>query len=135
MLTIACPSVNKLRFTPLLARSVGLDPPGIFTTQRGLAHRPIHAQPGPIYLFQFIKLLYPFLPQFEEHSGLNPLPVAVVPCRTGTQVGLVERFPLATGSQDVKNAVGTFSIRDTRASTPESVRIHVNRQQRLQDIP
>src|SRR6266487_1601070 len=41
-----CPKVRRLRFTPLLPRSVGLGP--VFSpAQRGLGHRPIQSRASP----------------------------------------------------------------------------------------
>ena len=53
-------SVNRLRLTPALPRSVGLGP--VFPpTQGGLGHGSVHAQPTPVQTLQFIVTLQPRL--------------------------------------------------------------------------
>src|SRR5713101_5728650 len=67
-----CPSVSRLRLTPVLPRSVGLGavfPP----TQRRLCHRSVHTQPSPVQSLQFIKLFHPRLPEFQKHPRRYPL--------------------------------------------------------------
>src|SRR5512146_1282450 len=72
-----CPSVNKLRLTPDLARSVGLGPL-FFPAQRGFGHRPVHTYPFPINPLQLVEALDPCLPQLQEHTGFLPLLKPVV---------------------------------------------------------
>src|SRR5947207_2095589 len=71
-----CPSVSKLRFTPLLPRSVGLEPV-FFPAQRRFGHRPVHREPLPVNSMEFIKLLNSGLPEFEEDARLHPLLKAI----------------------------------------------------------
>ena len=66
-----CPSVSRLRLTPLLPRSVGLGPV-FFPAQRRFGHGPIHREPVPIDSAGLLKLLQSGLPQLEEDSGLPP---------------------------------------------------------------
>src|SRR5215210_5297044 len=71
------PSVNRLRLTPLLARSVGLGPV-FFPSERGLRHRAVHAQPLPVNPLQLLKLLPPRPPQLYEHPGRHPFLKAIM---------------------------------------------------------
>src|SRR5512136_869869 len=82
-----CPSVNRLRLTPDLARSVGLGP--LFSpAQRGFGHRPVHTHPFPVNALQLVKAIHPHLPEFQKHPGCNPLLIAIVGGGTGAQVSL-----------------------------------------------
>jgi hypothetical protein len=129
-----CPSVSRLRFTPLLPRSVGLGPV-FFPAQRGFGHCPIHAQPAPVDPVQLIELLDSCLPQLEEDVRFHPLLKAIMRCRVRTQFGLVQGLPLAAGSQHIKNGVGTTAVRHARSSPAKTMRVHMDRQQRLQRRP
>jgi hypothetical protein len=55
--------------------------------------------------------------------------------RMGTQLGVIQRLPLAAGPQDVEDRIGTTPIRHTRSPAPKAMRIDVDGQQRLQDRP
>src|SRR5258708_32084359 len=129
-----CPSVSKLRLTPLLPRSVGLGPV-FFPAQRRFGHRPVHTQPLPVNATEFIKLLNSGLPECEEDSRLHPLLKAIIGCRVRTQLGLIQGLPLATRSQHVEDGIGTVAIRHPWASSPKAMGIHMHRQQRLQLRP
>src|SRR5438270_3942555 len=72
-----CPSVSRLRFTPLLPRSVGLGPV-FFPAQGGFGHRPIHREPFPINALEFLKLRESGLPEVEEDSRSHPLLKAIM---------------------------------------------------------
>jgi len=109
--------------------------PGVFSAQRRFGHRPVHAQPGPIYAFQFIELLHTRLPQLEKHPRRDPFLVTVVGGRTGAQLGFVEGFPLAASAQHVEDRIRTLPVGGAGPASSKAVRIHVNRQQRLQDGP
>ena len=108
---------------------------GVFAAQGRFGHGPIHAQPGPIKARQLIKLRHTRLPQPQKDVGLNPDLIAIMCRRAGTQVGVVERFPLAASPQHIKNRIRALPIRDPRPSAPKAVRIHVDRQQWLQNRP
>jgi hypothetical protein len=129
-----CPSVSRLRFTPRLLRSVGLGP--VFPpAQWGLGHRPIHREPVPVDSTQLLKLLGASLPEFEEDACLHSLLKAVMRARVRTQLGLIQRLPLASRSQDVEDGIRTVAIRRSWASSPETMRIHMHRKPRLQHHP
>ena len=53
----------------------------------------------------------------------------------GARLGLVQRLPLAAGSQDKENRIGTISIRCTWSSPSEAVRIDMDGQEGLQNTP
>src|SRR5687767_5263755 len=129
-----CPSVSRLRLTPLLPRSVGFGPV-FFSPERCLRHRSIHAQPVPVDALEFVKLLDACLPELQEDASLDPLLEAVVSSGFGTQVGLVESFPLTASAQDVEDGVGAAAVRDAGASTTEAVGVDVLREKRLKDSP
>src|SRR5512135_768050 len=99
-----CPSVSRLRFTPLLPRSVGLGPV-FFPAQWGFGHRPIHREPVPVNPAQLIKLLQSCLPEFEEDSRFHPLLKTVMRRRMRTQLGLIQGLPLAACAQHVENGI------------------------------
>src|SRR5438128_389271 len=85
-----CPSVSMLRLTPLLPRSVGLGPV-FFPTQ-----------PLPVNPTQFIELLNSGLPELEKDSRFDPLLKAIMGRRMRTQLGLIQRLPLAASPQHVE---------------------------------
>src|SRR5258708_27681197 len=95
-----CPSVSRLRFTPLLPRSVGLGPV-FFPAQWGFGDRPIHRKPVPVDPTQLLKLLESCLPAFEEDSGLHPLLKAIMRRSMRAPFGLIEGLPLPSRAQDV----------------------------------
>src|SRR6478736_5166033 len=72
-----CPSVSKLRLTPLLPRSVGFRPV-FFSPERCLRHRSIHTQPSPVDALQFVKLLDAGIPQLQEDASFDPFLEAVM---------------------------------------------------------
>src|SRR5574340_599093 len=66
-----CPSVRRLRLTPLLPRSVGLGP--LFSPrQRGFGHCAVHTQPIPGDPFQFVKAFESALPKFQKDACFYP---------------------------------------------------------------
>jgi hypothetical protein len=117
-----CPSVSRLRFTPLLPRSVGLGPV-FFPAQRRFGHGPIYREPVPVDPAELIKLLHSGLPQFEEDSRLHPLLKAVMCGRMRTQLGLIEGLPLAARAQYIEDRVGTVSIGHARSSPAKAMRM------------
>ena len=120
--------------TPRLPRSVGLRPV-FFPPERCLRHRSIHTHPAPVDAVQFVKLLDPGIPEFQEDASLNPLLKAVMRSRFGTQVGVRESFPLTAGAQNVEDGVGAPAIGDTGAAAAEAVGVEAHRDERLQDGP
>src|SRR5262245_48713439 len=80
------PSVNRLRLTPLLARSVGLGPV-FFPPERCLRHRPIHAEPPPVDPLQLLKLFHSRLPQLQKYPRCHPGLEPVMRRGMGTQAG------------------------------------------------
>jgi hypothetical protein len=73
-------SVNKLRLTPPLPRSVGLRPV-FFPAQWGLRHRTIHGQPRLVNSIECINGQKPQATKFLEDAGIAPLLEPSV-CRT-----------------------------------------------------
>ena len=128
------PSVNRLRLTPLLARSVGFGPV-FFPPERRLGHRAVHAQPVPVDALQLIKLSHPRLPEFQEDVCCNPLLKAVVGGGFGTQLGLRSGLPIGSRAEHVKNGIGTAAIRHARTATAKAVGIHPYWEQRGQNSP
>jgi hypothetical protein len=52
-----------------------------------------------------------------------------------TQLGLIQRLPLAARAQDVEDRICTAPIRDTWSSTSKAVRVHMLWQQGVQQRP
>src|SRR3712207_4010246 len=71
------PSVSTERFTPRLPRSVGLRlrriAAGFPPAQRGLAHRPVQRQPGPVDAPQRVVGQQALAPERRGHAGRDPL--------------------------------------------------------------
>src|SRR6266699_686851 len=129
-----CPSVSRLRLTPLLPRSMGLGPV-FFPAQRRFGHGPIHREPVPVDSAGLLKLLQSGLPQLEEDSGLHPLLKAVMGRRMRAQLGLIQGLPLTASAQHIENSIGTVAIGHAGASSPKAMRIHMHWQQWLQHRP
>jgi hypothetical protein len=113
---------------------VGLGPV-FFPAQWSFGHRSVQTHPLPVNTREFLKLLESGLPEFEEDSRSYPLLKAIMGRRMGTQLGLVERLPLASRSQDVENGIGAVTIRHPGAATAKAMRVDVDGQQRLQHRP
>src|SRR5438034_8193267 len=92
------PSVSRLRFVPLLARSVGLGP--VFSpTQRRFGHRAVECLPVPLDAVQLLVGQQAACPEFAKHSRLGPLLEAAVGGTLRADTGGIQRFPLAAGAQ------------------------------------
>src|SRR5262245_3080560 len=65
------PSVSRLRFVPILPRSVGFLPT-FFPPKRGFGHGAIHRQPRPINALQGVICHQPLFPQGHEDIGFRP---------------------------------------------------------------
>src|SRR5262245_9382337 len=125
-----CPSVNRLRLTPDLARSVGLGPV-FFPPERRFGHRPIHAQPVPIDAAEFVEAFDTRLPEPHKHIGLDPFLEAIVGGGFGAQVGLVQSRPLTAGAQHIKDGIGTAAVGHAWPPAAKAVRVHSLGEQRL----
>jgi hypothetical protein len=51
------------------------------------------------------------------------------------QFSLIQRLPLASGSQDKEDRIGAGSIRNTRSSTAKAMRLDMDWEQWMQDGP
>ena len=120
--------------TPRLPRSVGFRPV-FFPPERCLRHRSIHAQPIPVDPFQFIKLFNAGVPEFLKDASLNPFLKSVMSSGFGTQVGVLEGFPLAAGAKNVENGIGAASVRDAGSASAEAMGVEADRDERLKDGP
>src|SRR5215210_336085 len=122
-----CPSVSRLRLTPLLARSVGLGPV-FFPPEGGLRHCSVHTQPLPVDPLQLVKLFYPRLPQLQKDPGLYPFLKPIMGRGAATQVGGVQGPPLTARAQDIENRIGALPIGNPWPPAPEPMAIHVHGQ-------
>jgi hypothetical protein len=75
------------------------------------------------------------LPEFEKDACFHPFLKAIVCRRMRAQLGLVQRLPLTSGSQDKEDCIGAVSIRNTRSSTAKAMRIDTDWEQWMQDGP
>jgi hypothetical protein len=94
-----------------------------------------HAQPVPINAFQAIVFQQARLPHLVEDAGLNPLLKAIVGSRSGTKLGGIQRFLLATCAQHKENGVHTNAVGSARATPAKAVRVLVLRQEPLDFRP
>ena len=116
-------SVNRLRLTPLLPRSVGLGP--VFPpAQRGFGQGPVHAQPTPVQTLQIVIAFQPGPPQLQEHPGGGPFLKAQVRGGAGANARGIQGLPLATGAKHVEDAVGAGPVRDPGAASAQGMGIH-----------
>ena len=109
--------------------------PVFFPTERFLRHRAIQTKTLPVDAIQFIELLDTCIPEFLKHASLDPLLKAVVSRGFGTQVGVVEGFPLAASAKNVENGIGAAAVGDAWASSAEAVGVDTNGNERLKDGP
>jgi hypothetical protein len=123
-----------LRLTPPLPRSVGLGPV-FFPAQWSFGHRSIHRKPVPLNPADLIELLDSGLPELEEDACFHPLLKSIMCRRMCAQLSLVQSLPLASGSQDKEDRIGTVSIGHTWPSAAKAMRIDMHGQQRLEDCP
>jgi hypothetical protein len=123
-----------LRLTPRLPRSVGFWPV-FFPPERGLAHRSVHRQPGPVDAHEVVVLEEAGFPEGQENAGLHPLLEAVMGRRTRTDTAGVQRLPLAAGAQDEEDGVEAIPVRASGSAAAEAVGILVGRYPTLQLLP
>ena len=128
------PSVNRLRLTPPLARSVGFGPV-FFPPERRLGHRPVHAQPVPRDALQLVKLFHPRLPEFQENVRFDPCLKPIVGRGFGTQLSLLQGCPLAARAEHIENGIGTAAIWYTWTPATKAMGIYPDREQRCEDGP
>jgi hypothetical protein len=115
------PSVSRLRFVPLLARSVGLGP--VFSpTQRCLRHHAVECLPVPLDAFQFLIGEEPTDPKLPEDPGPGPLLEAPVRGTFRTDAGGRQSVPLAAGTQDEEKGVHGRAVRHARVMAAQGVR-------------
>src|SRR5262245_29494387 len=116
------PSTNRLRLTPLLARSVGFLPV-FFPPESCLGHAPVHAQPVPVEALQAVIFEQPRLPECQEDAVFDPLLEAVVGRGPRAELGGIERLPLAAGAEDEEDGIQAHPIRCARPAAAEAVRV------------
>ena len=75
------------------------------------------------------------LPELEEHVCFYPRLKPIVRRRMRTELGLVEGLPRASGSQHVKDGVGTAAIGNTGASPAKAMRVDLGGKEWLQNRP
>jgi len=80
-------------------------------------------------------LLNSGLPELEKDACFHPLLKSIVRRRMCAQLSLVQSLPLASGSQDKEDRIGTVSIRDARSPPSKAVSIDMHGQQWLEHCP
>lgn len=125
---------QQASFHPALA-PVGRIGPDFFPTERGFRHRPVHAQPIPVDPFRFIERLDSGFPERQKDARLNPLLKPNMGRRFRAQVGLIQRLPLAAGSQHIEDRIRAGAIRHAWSSASKPMGIHMDWQQRFKNRP
>ncbi len=74
-------------------------------------------------------------PEGEKDPCFYPHLKPIVRRRMGTQLGLIQRLPLAARSQNVEDSIGTRTIRHARSSAAKAMGIDMDGQQRLKHGP
>ena len=127
-------SVNRLRLTPRLPRSVGLGP--VFSPAQGrLGHGPIQAQPTPVQTLQFVIAFQSHPPKLQEYPGGDPFLKAQMGGGAGANARCVQGFPLAAGAQHVEDAVGASPVWNPRPAAAQRMGVHSVGKQRGQHLP
>jgi hypothetical protein len=99
-----------------LPRSVGFLPV-FFPPEGSLGHAPVEALPVPVDADPVVVLAEGDLPQLAKHTPL--LPPLEVSVEAAARAELGRRgLPLATGPQDVEDAVEDLAVRQARAAAP-----------------
>jgi hypothetical protein len=84
---------------------------------------------------QFVKLFHTRFPEVQENIRFDPCLKPVVGGGFGTQLRLIQGFPLAARAEHVENRIGAAAIRHTRPAATKAVGIHPYREQRREDGP
>jgi hypothetical protein len=116
------PSVRTRRLVPIFPRSVGCLPT-CFPPKGGFGHRAVHRQPLPINAFQGLVFDKAARPQRHEDACRRPLLEAAMGGTTGTEVRLMQRLPLAPGTQHAEHGIHGFAIIDAGPMAPQRVRL------------
>jgi hypothetical protein len=108
--------------------------PTFFPPKGGFGHRAVHRQPLPINAFQGLVFDKAALPQRHEDACRRPLLEAAMGGTTGTEVRLIQRLPLAPGTQHEENGIHRCAILDTGPMAPQGVQF-TPREQRYEALP
>src|SRR5665213_1678495 len=113
------PSVSRLRFVPLLARSVGLGPV-FFPAERRLRHRAVHREPLPVDPLGLVVGQEPLAPEFVKHARVEPF--AKPPVRGGARADprRIEGIPLTTRTEHKEDRVHRIAIGNARVVAPRA---------------
>jgi len=74
-------------------------------------------------------------PQLQENVPVNPFLKAIVGCRARTQIGLIQRFPLAACPHYIKDPICALPVRDSRPPTSKPMGVYMDWQNGLQLCP
>lgn len=86
-------SVNRLRLTPPLPRSVGLGPV-FFPAQRRFVQRTVESHPVEIEAYQVLVVLQGHVPELREDTSLHPFLEPGVGRGARADTCYTQRFPL-----------------------------------------
>jgi hypothetical protein len=84
---------------------------------------------------QFVKRFHTRFPEVQETIRFDPFLKPVVGGGFGTQLRLLQGFPLAPRAEHVENRIGAAAIRQTRPAATKAVGMHPYREQRREDGP
>jgi hypothetical protein len=127
-------STSRLRLTPFLARSVGFLPV-FFPPERRLGHAPVQAHPGPVDPFPVIVGQQARLPQLLEDTSRDPFLEAIMGRGTWAKAGSVQSLPLTAGAEHEEDGFHAHSVRRTRPTATEAMRIFVFGKQQREVFP
>jgi hypothetical protein len=83
----------------------------------------------------FVTLFHTRCPEVPDNIRFAPFLKPVVGGGLGTQLRLMQGFPVAARAEHVENRSGAAAIRHTRPAATKAVGIHPYREQRRQDGP
>ncbi|AMJ66019.1 hypothetical protein AXW84_11685 [Hymenobacter sp. PAMC 26628] len=122
-------SVNRLRLTPPLPRSVGLGPV-FFSAQRRFVQRAVERHPRKIQPKQLVVVAQGLVPAAGKYAGLHPLLEPAVGGTALAQTGCIQRFPLAARAQNEEDGAPRVPVRDARPMAAQRVGLaHMRGQQ------
>jgi hypothetical protein len=108
--------------------------PTFFPPKRRLGHRSIHGEPCPVNASQGIVFSHATRPQLKEYASRRPFLEATMGRATGTEAGVIQGIPLATGAKDEEDSIHGLAVIHARPMAPQGVRF-ARWEQRLDVLP
>jgi hypothetical protein len=103
--------------------------PVFFPPEGCLGHAPVHTQPGPVNALQAVVFEQAGLPHLQEESLPDILLETVMGRGAGAELGGIQGFPLAAGSENEEDSVQADAIRGAGLAAAERMGVDVFREE------